>query len=80
MAEGIRGSRHHVAKQHGKDELDHSQESPEESMDEVATRIPDEVGEAGRRLRRGAARFGEDSPTDREPPPDGGNEVGADHT
>ncbi|WP_086828197.1 hypothetical protein [Streptomyces sp. NRRL B-24572] len=80
MAEGIRGSRHHVAKQHGMDEPDLSQAPPEESMNEVATRIPKEVGEAGRRLRHGAAQFGKDAPTDREPPPDGGNETGADHT
>lgn len=41
-----------------------------ESMDEVATRLPEEVGHAARRLRRGAARFGQ------APPPDAEDEAG----
>ncbi len=74
MGDGIRGSRRHVAKQHREDdEPDRSQVPPEESMDEVATRIRKEVGEAGRRLRRDAARF------EKGPPPDQENEDGAGH-
>ncbi|MGW6390284.1 hypothetical protein ACWFR1_07205 [Streptomyces sp. NPDC055103] len=42
-----------------------------ESMDEVATRIPEEVGHAARRLRRGAERFGL-----APPPPDSEDEAG----
>ncbi|MEV4430398.1 hypothetical protein ACIGN6_16890 [Streptomyces sp. NPDC053792] len=67
MTDGIRGNRRHVAEQQREEER--SQAPPEESMDEVATRIPKEVGRAGARLRRGAARFG------REPPPDEGGKA-----
>ncbi|MEU0398791.1 hypothetical protein ABZ318_00785 [Streptomyces sp. NPDC006197] len=74
MAAGIRGSRRHVAKQHHEDdEPDRSQAPPEESMDEVATRIRKEVGEAARRLRRDAVRF------EKGPPPDQGTEDGVGH-
>ncbi|MFI1714723.1 hypothetical protein EDD98_4648 [Streptomyces sp. PanSC19] len=74
MGAGIRGSRRHVAKQqHEDDGPDRSQVPPEESVDEVATRIRKEVGEAGRRLRRDAVRF------EKGPPPDQGNEDGARH-
>ncbi|MFF0558128.1 hypothetical protein [Streptomyces sp. NPDC004266] len=63
-----------MAKQHREDdEPDRSQVPPEESMDEVATRIRKEVGEAGRRLRHDAARFAEG------PPPDRSGEDGAGH-
>ncbi|MEU1226571.1 hypothetical protein [Streptomyces sp. NPDC005828] len=65
MGDAIRGSRGHVKKQQGQDEPDRSREPPEESMDELATRIRKEVGEAGRRLRREAAWFGKEPPGDR---------------
>jgi hypothetical protein len=63
-----------VAKQHREDEPVRSQAAPEESTDEVATRIRKEVGDAGRRLRRDAARF------EKGPPPDEANEDGAERT
>lgn len=79
MTGGIPGSRRHVVKQQREDEPDRSQAPPEDSMDEVAARIPKEVGEAGARLRRDAARFDEGPPPDEGyeiPDTDGGDGVG----
>ncbi|MFC9392357.1 hypothetical protein ACFTWS_04240 [Streptomyces sp. NPDC057027] len=57
-----------MRKQQGQDEPDGSREQPEEPMDEPATRIRKEVGEAGRRLRREAAWFGKEPTGERGKP------------